>query len=269
MSNSFYQALKDPNLNPINSVEQINWCLQSISTYQKSLQTKPSSEIVSDFFRADISISQQYQSSVENIKNIIEVLDKMIQTNVSTSDENTSNLSPKENAQKYLDEWFMKEIKKAEAPMPYYAGCHSNKMKVKYVSNLKSDNHIIICGKYGDEYHLMVFINFSDDKLTAFDIFAGDGIELKLDVNEWTPLPAAIPKGLISRWEYQCGTKVMALKKEGDNWTNKFFPATVKKRPCDRKNEEVRGYLLAFEDNTEMIIPEKYVVPDSEKWNST
>lgn len=267
MSNQFCKKLKE--LDPILFTNQINSCLSNMQKMQNSFISNPLSETVEKFLECHDAILNGYRGCIDNIDTIISALDEMVQADEAPGDDNPPNLSMRELSEKFIREWFATPIKEKEAPMPHNAGCFSNKLKTKFIEKLKPNAHEVVCGKNGSEYHLMVHMSISKDKvLTAFDPYAGGGGEVELSESEWTLLPTAIPKTPIPRWEHQVNTQVLALRADGGAWTTHFFHATVTERPCDRKGQEPRGYLLAYEDGTLAVVPEKYVVPGPYSWNT-
>ncbi|KAH0789408.1 hypothetical protein GPJ56_006685 [Histomonas meleagridis] len=257
-SSEFVQTLKES----INYIDQLNWCLKNLSERQKVLFDNPSQSVIDEISRVDTSISKQYQDSIAQVTNLISTIDEMMTTEFTEKEQTPDQITSQDrNITKILDEFFNTEIKKAEAPLPGNAGCHSNKIKMQKLRQGK-----IICGKRGDEYHLMVVNSFENKLVMAEDSVEPESEIVQLSPEEWTPLPTVIPKNFIPRWEFPVGAKVLALKLDGDGWGRLFYHATVKNRPCDLKNEEDRGYLLTFENGSEAIVPEKYVVSDPEKW---
>jgi hypothetical protein len=120
----------------------------------------------------------------------------------------------------------------------------------------------------------MVVLALHGDACTAYD--AADVARLaRLDKEQWVPLRTTIPERPTARVEHARGSTVLALWNptgRADDWTTEFFSAAVVARPCDRAPGDARGYLLDFghlgpaDGRREIVVPEQFVVADSEGW---
>jgi hypothetical protein len=117
----------------------------------------------------------------------------------------------------------------------------------------------------------MIVVQFQNEICSVFDPTDVDGdikvIDLRKD--EWTPLPTVIPEKPLKRWEHAKESTVLSLWPSGDGeWTTEFYKATVKMQPCERPDNQERGYSLDFGDDSRAIVPEKFVVAFPDAWRA-
>jgi hypothetical protein len=113
---------------------------------------------------------------------------------------------------------------------------------------------------------LMIVVKVDKEVCSAVDPTAGDIQVVELGKNDWTPLTTVIPEKPQKRWEHANGAEVLSLNPSGKEWTTEFYRAKVRVQPCERPDDEERGYILDFGDGEKVSIPEKFVVYVPDPW---
>lgn len=252
------------------SIETLNDLIKGVENNESSFRSNPISSNADKLLRGVETMETNYEISLTNINQLIVLIDNMIKKSTPKDDSTITSLPSPESVNDMVKNFFMDKIK-TRSPVPPFAGCYSYRQKTP-------KPYSFVCGKYNDFFPLMLTISFDPktDMLTVIDSTDVDSngvktIELK-SLNDWTPLPSVIPDKPIGRWEYSKNSTVLSLYKQseaGDSWTNRFFKATVIKRPCDKAHDqEERGYILDFGDGIQQNVPEQFVVNYSESWSS-
>jgi hypothetical protein len=218
---------------------------------------------VAEIQRVQRMIDQQYTDAQQGVKELMQILDTLLsqsQQSVAPSGSGPAVPSPDE-VQAMMHAFFKGNIKKRSAPIPTYCGCYAWR-------NPGARYGDFVCAKIRNSYILMIVIQFTNNTCSVFDpTDVDDGVKIvELQKEEWTPLPTVIPEKPLKRWEHGKDSTVLSLWPNGDEWTTEFYKATVRQQPCERMDNEERGYSLDFGEDTKVIVPEKFVVAFPDIW---
>lgn len=162
-----------------------------------------------------------------------------------------------------VNDFFMKQVKKRESPLPIYTGCYSYKNKF-----LKT--YDFICAKYKSCFSLMIALSYNqlNRTVTALDYFGAEGKQVCLNEDEYANLTHVVPKTPLKRWEFMRESEVLALYRlDENNWSTRFFKAIVIQIPYDFQNSlNSDNYLLDFGDGYRQYVPQKFVTHIYDKW---
>ena len=180
-------------------------------------------------------------------------------------DLNSIQIPPADFLNDLVDNFFTQPVKKRSPPYPIYAGCYSFKNKCP-------KNFDFLCVKYNGIFSLMINLNFSANILTALNYFENEIIPIQFQSpGDWLSLPILSTQIPLKRWEHQKGSLVLSLYKiDENNWSNRFFKATVLKCPFELIKEGVNdSYLLDFDHGITQLVPEKFISYLPEDWKSS
>jgi hypothetical protein len=233
-----------------------------VTTIQQQLGDIPSK--LSELQRLHRMIDQQYVETQQNVRELLQFTESLLTQSRETSlPSNGPTLPSREEVQSMMNGFFKSGIRKRSAPIPTFCGCYAWRNPVVHYGHF-------VCGNIRNSYILMIVVQFENESCSVFDpTDVDDGIKLmELRKDEWTPLPTVIPEKPLKRWEHGKDTTVLSLWPNGDEWTTEFYKATVRLQPCERLENEERGYSLDFGDDSPVIVPEKFVVAFPEQWKT-
>jgi hypothetical protein len=256
----FFHLLQDVR----HSVNTIDGTIESVKRLEQQAQQSPSEAQakIQSIERVATIVDGQYDEAQQLIGSVLKLLEAMRTAVPSHSPApfDAASLPSASEVQRNLLDFFRGDIKRMIAPIPNYAGCYARR-----IPNVAPGS--FVCARLRNAYVLMVMWR-SDGN--AYDLYdpgdLSDGVKpVTLPKEDWTPLPTIITEKPLKRWEYSKNSPVLALRRSGDAWTTEFFQAVIAQQPCERPDEEPRGYRLRFEDG-EQIVPEKFVAVYSEEW---
>lgn len=266
-NDQLYQRIKET----FASIELLNDLIKGVENNETSFRSNPLPSNADKLLRGVEMMENNYGLTLTSVSQLIDTIDNMIKKSSSANDSITTSLPSPESAKDMVKNFFMDKIKTRSPPMPNYSGCYAYKQK-------QPKPNSFVCAKYKDFFPLMITVSFDlqTQELTAIDttdLDLNEVVPIQMNsIDDWTPLPTIIPDKPIGRWEHSKNSKVLSLYKQSDrddSWTNRFFKATVIKRPCDKAQDQgERGYLLDFGDGIQQNVPEQFVVYFADAWNS-
>lgn len=266
-NDQLYQKIKET----FASIELLNELIKGVENNESSFRSNPLPTNADKLLRGVEVTESNYGITLTNVSQLIDMIDGMIKKSSSDNDSMTTSLPSPESVKDMVKNFFMDKIKTRSPPMPQFSGCYAYKQK-----NPKPNS--FVCGKYKGFFPLMitVFFNMQTKELVVIDttdLGVSEVTPVQLNsLDDWTPLPSIIPEKPIGRWEHSINSKVLSLYKQtdrDDSWTNRFFKATVIKRPCDKAQDQgERGYLLDFGNGIQQNVSEQFVVYFPDSWSS-
>lgn len=251
------------------SIDLINKLIKGVENLETSFRANKTSANADKLIRGVETLEAKYESSLTNVSQLIDMIDNMIKKSSPANDSIATSLPSPESVNDMVKNFFMEKIKTRPSPTPIFAGCYAYKNK-----NPKPNS--FICARYNDFFPLMITLAYDQQTriltlINATDVEVNGVQPIQLtSLDDWTPLPTIIPDKPIGRWEHSKNSEILSLYKQNerdDSWTNRFFKATVIKRPCDKSQEPgERGYLLDFGENIQQNVPEQFVVNLPESW---
>lgn len=267
--NDFFQKAKYLKTN----IDTLDDYIKSIAAHELRFQpNKPNYQterFARDITRFNTSILKQYEICLNCARDLSLMTQKMIkETSQITPNLSKPQLPTKEEIQILMHDFYTSKIRLRVSPIPIFCGCYSCRDK----NRLKEGN--FICARIDENYILMIVLYYDKENkiCSAYDPADVDHDKInvvKLQYDDWTPLPTDIPEKPIKRWEHAKDSTVLSLWPIQDGtWTSVFYKATVKLQPCERADNEERGYELDFGDNQIHIVPEKFVVTFPDNWQT-
>jgi hypothetical protein len=217
---------------------------------------------IAEIQRFHRTIEQQYAETQQDVRDLLQLTERLqTQAQQPTTPSGGPSLPSREEVLAMMNSFFKGVIKKRNAPIPTYCGCYAWRNPVAQPGHF-------VCANLRNSYILMIVVQFENEICSVFDpTDVDDGIKIvELKKDEWTPLPTIIPEKPLKRWEHAKDSSVLSLWPNGDEWTTEFYKAVVRLQPCERPDNEERGYSLDFGDDSPVIVPEKFVVAFPESW---
>lgn len=243
----------------MDSISKLNNLVVAFTTREHNFHNNPTYQNADDLIRILAEIRKYYNISIDQVNTMVDVVDTMMNqddTYMKQNEEEFLSLN-RSDVDKLMQEFFTAPIKTRPAPIPPNCGCYANKCKSPQRGHF-------ICANQNDIFILMIVTHYENGIVTAIDPSDQSLTQVRLANDDWTPLPLFIPEKPLRRWEFTKSTRVLSLYPNGSKWTTEFHKAVVKLCPCDRIEDEERGYLLDFGDDL-ILVPEKFVAffPDS------
>jgi hypothetical protein len=251
----------------VEDIKQLNTCLMGLGQVEGQWRVTPTSMLAEDLLRCDTNVLNLYDKSIKVVTSLLSAVEKLGDQVTTTDGSPAVSLPTPEEARNKLAAFFLSKPQTRTSPLPVYTGCRASGRRSVPPGQF-------ICARWRDAFCLMIVVTQpSEGVCIAYSPTAQyrgrqQFVEpMQFEGNSWTPLPTVFPEKPQQRWEFARDTQVLALWKPADGeWTTEFYEAKVVSRPSDRANEEVRGYLLAFTEFGQAVIPEQYVVADASIW---
>ncbi|OHT13554.1 hypothetical protein TRFO_03300 [Tritrichomonas foetus] len=251
------------------SIDQLDSDIKSIAAHELHFQPNKNDyqtkHVVEEIRKINTLIMKQYDISVNSAKDLSQCVDHMLsETKKEKPVAQEHQFPTKDEVSAMMQDFFKSKIKTRLSPIPMYCGCYAFRNKTP------KEGHFV-CAHIDGNFILMIVSHFEDGICSVFDPtdFDSEIKIIKLKNDEWTPLPTIIPERPIKRWEHAKDSTVLSLWPNQDGtWTTAFYKATVKLQPCDRADNEDRGYELDFGDNMVHVVPEKFIVTFPEGWQN-
>jgi hypothetical protein len=243
------------------TLDLLETSVRSISDREQNFQQSHSDypAKIADINRLRRAIENHYKDASIYAKDIVQMIESLRKEEVQEPTESGAQPPSADRVQKMMQDFFTGEIKHRSAPIPTYCGCYAFRAPKANFGNF-------VCANIKGSYILMIVLESSADTCSVFDPTENEPTIIKLNKDEWTPLPTVIPEKPLKRWEHAKGSTVLSLWRNRDEWTTEFYKALVKLPPCERPETEERGYTLDFGENNVMNVPEKFVVTFPDSW---
>lgn len=234
----------------------------SLSESEIRFRQHPSVVAAEELETSENSVAERYREALDNVQSIHRLIEVMLSN--KDRPQTTPELPTVPEVQALMTRFFKgTHIRYQSGTVAVNCGCYAHKVKQP-----KSGD--FVCAHCHDSWVLMIVLKFQGGECFAYDPTDVDaGIKVvKLEMDDWTPLPTIIPQQPAAKWEYSKGTKVLSLwRTDVHEWTTEFYKATVVERPCDRALDDPasRGYLLDFGDDNQDVVPEQFVVTFPER----
>jgi hypothetical protein len=240
-------------------LENLDDAFKALSRLQTQLTDSQSN--LDGLNRLRNAIDSGYHTTHHRLAELLQTIDAVVGQEHHPSTPSVDSSAPTlEDAKSQLVRFFQEPIRKKNAPLPPYTGCRAFR-------NMKDVSQgAFICANHRDSFMLMIVVKVESDVCAAVDPTAGDIQVVDLGKNDWTPLTTVIPEKPQKRWEHASGAEVLSLYPNGDEWTTEFYRAKVRVQPCERPDDEERGYLLDFGDGEKVSVPEKFVISVPDWW---
>lgn len=237
----------------------------SLSESEMRFRQHPSVVTAEELETSENSLAEGYRETLEDVNSIHRLIETMRLTERKPPAP-TADLPTIQEVQTLMAQFFKGTlIRHQSGTIAVNCGCHADKMKQPKPGDF-------VCAHCHGSSILMIVLKFERQVCFVYDPTDIDnGIKVvKLNLDEWAPLPTIIPLNPSPKWEYSKGTKVLSLWRPDvhSEWTTEFYTATVIDRPCDRISDDPksRGYLLDFGEGSRDIVPEQFVVTLPEGW---
>jgi hypothetical protein len=241
-------------------IAELNGAIHTLLSTERVLRNSPSPGAAEEFQVRNAAASFLYEKSLKSISALLSSVEVL--TGPAPSEVNGSAPSAQEAHVKLLT-FFL--TRPPNRPATFPANSRGKRGT--------RPGHFI-CARYRNAFCLMVVLSIQGEVCSAYDPTDVSRVA-KLDGKMWVPLTTTLPEKPAGRLEFSQGAHVLSMWNPTggrEDWSTEFFAAMVIMRPCDRMTEELRGYVLDFgdmglaEDKNRIVVPEQFVVADSEGW---